>query len=366
MRRSGITRLSWWHGGLVLGLAAVLLGVLFFPSDEPVAPAPPGPPGQGPLTLVSMGDSSLSGEGTGVYTPETDGSTGNWCHRSPKSTVHMTAVPGIRRTVNLACSGAPAGHLQLGNVEQWGERSQALQLRELTRTHRIAAVVVAVGANDDPKFSRLIPECARAWFRGPPCSRSVGPRWAATVAAMAPKVTRALADIRAVLRSAGYDESDYQLVLQSYASPIGPGIPESLRNLNGCPFDLEDLRWFSTDGTRILSEGLRSVAEQADARFLDLSRAGAGHEACTGGTDPSSEWFSRLTVRWDDLEDTQRASHASQESFHTNITGHAQFGRCLTEFLTTEHSSAACLVGQDGNLHAAPEVRVEAESGADS
>lgn len=363
MRRSGITRLSWWHGGLALVLAGVLAAILFFPSDEPVAPTPPGPPGQGPLTLVSMGDSSLSGEGTGLYTPETDGSNGNWCHRSPKSTVHMTAVPGIRRTVNLACSGAPSAHVQLGDVKQWGEPSQAGQLGELTRTHRIAAVVVAVGANDEPKFSQLIPACARAWFRGPPCSRSVAPRWPATVAAMAPKVARALSDIRQVLRSAGYRETDYQLILQSYASPIGPGIPENVRNLNGCPFHPEDLRWFSTEGTGLLSDALRGAADEVGARFLDLSRAGTGHEACSGGADPSSEWFSRLTVRWDDLEDTQRASHATQESFHTNLAGHAQFGKCLTEFLTTDQPSAACLAGEDGNLHAARDVRIEAGAG---
>lgn len=353
MPRLGNTRVRWWHGGAVVAAVAVLVGIFAFPSDAPIPDIPVEPPGRGPLTLVSLGDSSLSGEGTGHYLPGTDGTTGNWCHRSPVATIHMTEVPGIERTVNFACSGSPANHVQLGPVKQWGEPSQAEQLRELAKTHRIAAVLVAVGANDDPHFSRLIPECAKAWFRGPPCIGSFAPRWKDTVDAMVPKVVRALSDVRAVLAEAGYGADDYQLIVQSYASPIGPGIPESLRNLNGCPFRVEDLRWFASDGVRVLSEGMRTAAKQVDARFLDLAQSGLGHEACSGGADARSEWFSRLTVQWNDLDDTQRASHAVQESFHTNTAGHTQFGRCVTEFLTGDERVGACLPQQDGTLRAA-------------
>lgn len=357
MRRLELSRVRWWHGGLVLAVVAAVFAVFLVPADTPMpsVPEPETPPGRGPLTLVSMGDSSLSGEGTGVYTTDTDGSDGNWCHRSPLATVHQTAVPGVERTVNLACSGSPADHVQLGPVKQWGEPSQAEQLRELLRTHRVTAVVVAVGANDDPKFSRLIPECARAWFRGPPCSGAIAPRWRSTVAAMVPKVVRALGDVRTVFREAGYADDEYQLVVQSYASPIGPGIPEELRTLDGCPFQREDLRWFSGDGVRVLSDALRQAAGEVGARFLDLAGAGAGHEACTGGADPRSEWFSRLSVEWNDLGDTQRASHAVQESFHTNIAGHTQFGRCLTGFLAGDARWASCVPQQDGTLLAVPE-----------
>ncbi|MGH3517177.1 MAG: GDSL-type esterase/lipase family protein [Haloechinothrix sp.] len=357
MRGNRKPRARLVHGGLVLVLACTLFGVLFFPGDVPKQAREPVIEDQGPLTLVSMGDSSLSGEGTEDYTPDTDGTEGNWCHRSPQSTVHKTSVPSIEETINLACSGAPANHVQLGDVKQYGEPSQAEQLRALTKTHRIAGVIVAVGANDDPKFSQLIPACARSWFRGPPCSASVAPRWQSTVDAMVPKVVQALNDIETVLADAGYQRDDYQLILQSYASPIGPGIPENLRSLNGCPFQREDLLWFATEGVRTLSEGLRAAATQVGARFLDLSRAGVGHEACSGGDDPRSEWFSRLTVRWNDLGDTYRAPHAVQESFHTNIAGHVQFGRCLTEFLASTSGSAACVVGSDDTLHAVPDFR---------
>jgi len=356
-------RYRWWFSGAALAAVVALVAVFVLTGKDPqTGPVErPGPPGNGPLTIVTLGDSTLSGEGAGDYTPETNGTNGNWCHRSPKATVHITDVPGIEAKINLACSGAPSAQVALGETEQWTEPSQAQQLAELTRTNRVSAVVVALGANDDPHFSRLISECFQAWFdtKGGPCSDTISTDWQARVDAMVPKVSAALGDVRKVLETAGYSSDDYQLVVQSYSAPIGPGIPESLRGLDGCPFRAEDLQWVAGQGMPVLTTGLRRAAAEVDARFLDLSRAATGHEACSGGADPSTEWFSRLTVHWQDLGYVDRAEHALQESFHPNANGHAQFGRCLTEFLGTTDPAAACLIGKDGVLHAATTVTAQ-------
>lgn len=352
-------RPRWWLGALALVGVAVLVGVFVLVGTEaPPPPDRPGPPGTGPLTVVSLGDSTLSGEGAGDYTAATDGRDGNWCHRSPHAEVHQIELPGVTESVNFACSGAPSAQVALGDVEQWTEPSQARRLAELTETHRVAAVVVAIGANDDPRFSRLISECFTAWFSSDtaPCSEQIKQDWQARVDTMVPQVVGALEDVHKVLRERGYERADYELVLQSYASPIGPDIPERLRNLDGCPFRKPDLRWIDGEGVATLTAGLRTAANKADVRFLDLSRAGRGHQACSGGDDPSSEWFTRFTVRWDDLAVAGRASHAIQESFHPDASGHAQFARCASEFLATEDKAAACLEGEDGNLHAARSV----------
>jgi lysophospholipase L1-like esterase len=360
VRRSG-----WVLGALVLAAVTVLVAVFVFTGPDPDSPVdPPGPPGTGPLTVVSLGDSTLSGEGAGDYTADTDGKDGNWCHRSPHAMVHQIELTGVTESVNLACSGAPSRHVGLGDVTQYTEPSQAQQLRELVDDHRVAAVIVAVGANDDPRFSRLISECFTSWFldQEAPCSDRIKQDWQNRLDAMVPKVVGALEDIKQVLKDAGYERSDYELVLQSYASPIGPDIPEKWRNLNGCPFRTEDLRWVAETGATTLTEALRSAAQQADVRFLDLSRAGSGHEACSGGDDASEEWFTRFTVRWDDLKEVERATHAVQESFHPNAAGHEQFARCMSEFLATNDREAACLEGEDGNLHAAPATPSRADS----
>lgn len=348
-------RIRPWHGGLVVLLVACVAAVILLGDNQPnrrSTPLPaPSPEPRGPITMVSLGDSSVSGEGTGVYTGTTNGQGGNWCHRSPKATVHMTSLPGIEKTVNLACSGAASAHVALTKQIKYTESSQAARLRELAKSNEIEVVVVAIGGNDDPHFSRHLSACAKAWFGGPPCTEALRRNWTSTIDAMVPKVIAALKDVRKVLAQVGYDREDYQLVVQSYPSPVSQEIPETLRNLDGCPFRKTDLEWIRDTAVSELSKGLREAAKTVGARFLDLSRAGHGHEACTGGADAGSEWFTRLTVRWDDLGDVDRASHAAQESFHLNAAGHAQIGRCMTEFLEATTNEAACVEGADGDLH---------------
>ncbi|HEY3711856.1 MAG TPA: GDSL-type esterase/lipase family protein [Amycolatopsis sp.] len=354
-------RFRWWWGALVLGCVAVLAGLFLFfgASSRTGQPLPrQGPPGTGPLTVVAIGDSTVSGEGAGSYTPDTDGRNGDWCHRSADAFVQKVQIPGVTARVNLACSGAPSGQVALGGQPQWGEPSQAGQLAKVVKDHRVAAVVIAVGANDDPQFSAQVTACFKAWFSlgGPSCNVALQQTWKSKVDAMVPKVVNAVGDVKKVLAQAGYVPADYQLVLQSYATPVGPGIPANLQSLDGCPFRTDDLSWIAGTGITTLSAGLKQAAVQSGARFLDLARAGANHEACSGGANPAKEWFTRLTLHLSDLGQTDRAQHALQESFHPNAAGHAAIADCLTEFLAVREGNAACLSGPDGKLHSVPEV----------
>jgi lysophospholipase L1-like esterase len=303
---------------------------------------------------VAMGDSTLSGEGAGDYTRGTDGEKGNWCHRSPKATIYQVRLPAVSKAYNLACSGAPSAQVGLGKVEQYTEISQAEQLARIATRNRVVAIVVASGANDDPAFSHVLNSCVQAWIgKERPCSETVGPKWEQRVDRMIPKLTKALRDIKTVMRNTGYAPSDYELVVQSYAAPVGPDVARGLQDLSGCPFLSADLRWVEGDAVPVLTAGVRTAAARADVRFLDLSRAGVGREACSSARDPRREWFRRLAVQWNDLQQDDRATHALQESFHPNAAGHKQFGQCLAEFLVTDDRAAACLPAEDGNLHAA-------------
>lgn len=346
MRPSG-----WLVLFIVLVVATLgLSGDQRFPAPSPL----PGPPEDAPRVLVAMGDSTISGEGAGDYEPGTDGEKGNWCHRSANASIFQVRVPGVEDEFNLACSGAPSAQLGLGDVEQYTEISQAKQLARIAARYRVTAVVVASGANDDPSFSHVLDSCVQAWAgRGQPCSESVGPRWERRVDKMIPKLTKALADIRTVMRNAGYQRSDYSLVVQSYAAPVASDVANGLQDLSGCPFLSEDLRWVEREAVPVLTAGVHKAANNVDARFLDLSRAGTGREACSSESDPDSEWFRRLAVQWTDLRHDERATHALQESFHPNALGHKQFGQCLSEFLTSVDQAAACLPDGNGDLHAA-------------
>lgn len=307
---------------------------------------------------MALGDSTISGEGAGSYEQGTDGERGNWCHRSSSASVHKLNSAGIDGTINLACSGAPAAQVGLGKQRQYTEPSQAGRLARIAASNRVVAVVVAAGANDDPGFSHVLDLCVQAWFNRAQagCGATVGRDWPDRVNAMVPKLVRALGDVREAMRTAGYRPEDYQLIVQSYAAPVGPDVADGLQDLSGCPFRTEDLAWVRDTAVPTMTSGLRAAARTANARFLDLSRAGVGREACSAGKDVGREWFRRLAVQWSDLHVDERATHALQESFHPNAAGHAQFGRCLGEFLNTPDRAAACLPGSDGNLHAATTI----------
>jgi lysophospholipase L1-like esterase len=339
---------------LALLLVVPLLALLVAVSDHPVPPRR-GPGADAPTAVVAMGDSTMSGEGAGEYEPGTDGENGNWCHRSARAEINETVVPGVDRTINLACSSASSTAVGLTDQLQNTERSQAARLAEIAATHRVVAVVVAVGANDDPRFSDVLGRCVQAWLeRRADCRDTLHSEWPQRVEGMVPKVVTALADVRTVMRDAGYLPSSYGLVVQSYASPVAPNIPGDLQNLAGCPVRSGDATWVRDTAVHQLADGLREAAGTVNARFLDLSGAGVGHEACTGGDDVSREWFTRLQVDWEGLRDESRASHVLQESFHPNERGHAAFAQCLSQFLGTTDRAARCVPSGDG-LRAEPE-----------
>jgi lysophospholipase L1-like esterase len=325
----------------VLLLAAIgLLTIVLVVSDH-VFPPPSAPDRETRTAVVALGDSTMSGEGAGAYEPGTDGEDGgNWCHRSREAEIMRTSFEADRK-INLACSGANSDKLR---------NEQLPRLREIAGQNQVTAIVVAIGANDDPRFSEILNKCFEAWGKRSDCTSSVAPEWSKRVRRMVPKVENTLNAIRQTMRDSGYLDSSYQLVVQSYAAPVSPKMPQSLQNLSGCPLRSGDLEWVVEEAVPELSNGLRAAAAKVNARFLDLARAGEGHEACVGGDDPSTEWFTRLSVDWDGLRDQRRASHALQESFHPNERGHEQIGRCLSEFLASAKRDGACVPRLDGTL----------------
>ena len=226
-------------------------------------------------------------------------------------------------------------------------------------------IVLQIGANDDPQFADTVLSCVQAWANpfAAPCSAALATQWPARVAAMAPKVEAVVNDVRTVMRQAGYADSAYQLVLQSYASPFTENMNLITHAFEGCPIRIADARFSRTQAVGQLSAALRGVAQRTGVRFLDLARATEGHEACNRST--SAHWITPLTVDATTLLHSADPSHIVQQSFHPNASGHAQLGRCLTEFYGDGLGEGSCLRGADGNLHAtagitAPTVRAAA------
>lgn len=340
---------------LVLPLGTVLI-LAFLVASRPTPDLRPVLPDTRPRAIVALGDSTMSGEGAGDYAPGTRGQPGNFCHRSANALVYRIDLPGVTERFNLACSGAHAADVGFAEPNRSPGSAQAERLRRVALRYRVEAVVVAVGANDDPHFADTMLRCVEAWARrsGPSCSDVLAPQWPQRLDAMAPKVAAALDDIRAALRGAGYTDDDYDLVLQSYPSPLTEDIVPRLRDLSGCPFRIEDLAWIRTEAVPQLAAALRGVAQRSGARYLDLSRAAQGHEACSSPGAPAQEWINRLRVDFELLRREETADRALAESFHPNATGHARIAGCLQEFLLGGRREAMCIVDDEGALHPRP------------
>jgi lysophospholipase L1-like esterase len=340
---------------LLLPVVAVLILTLLVAS-RPAPELQPVPPDTRPRAIVALGDSIMSGEGAGDYAPGTRGENGNFCHRSANALVYRLDVPGVTERINLACSGADAADVGFAGPNRSPGSGQAERLGQVAQRYRVVAVVVAVGANDDPHFADTMLRCIQAWARqsGPSCSDVLAPQWPRRLDAMAPGIAGALADVRTAMRRAGYSDGDYELVLTSYPSPLTEDIVGRLRDLSGCPFRTEDLAWIRTQAVPQLAAALGGVAERAGARFLDLSQAAGGHEACTSPGAPSREWINRLRVDFELLRREETGHRALAESFHPNATGHLRIAGCLEEFLRGQRRAARCVIDADGALHPRP------------
>lgn len=314
-------------------------------------PAVAAPVDTRPTAVVALGDSAASGEGAGDYAEGTRGEDGNWCHRSVHAYVHGTGLAA--ESVNLACSGAAAADVAFGPGGHYGEASQAAQLVDVAGRYRVTTVVVQVGANDDAALTATGIACIRAFLdvSEPPCRETLGPQVAGRMAATAPKVEVAVRDVRVAMGRAGYADGAYDVVLASYASPVTEKMLP-LQGARGCPFSKPDAGWGRTVLFPALSTALAGVADRTGARFLDLTRATEGFEACTR-TPWTQEWQRRITV------DAQAlvyggldaiGYHLAQESFHPNATAHAEIGRCLGDFVRSGAAGGACVVGADGHL----------------
>jgi lysophospholipase L1-like esterase len=333
----------------------VVGALLLVGASAVVLPASAGAVDDRQTAVVSLGDSAMSGEGAGSYEPGTEGENGNWCHRSTQSMVHKTQL--AQRTFNLACSGADSANVSLADTVHYTEGSQARRLVGIAQQYRVTTVVVQVGANDDPRFADTMVDCVAAWVNpfGPSCRSTLEREWPARLAAMAPKVERALGDVRTAMTQAGYANGSYNLVLTSYASPVTEKMDKLLHGPYGCPLRLADAGYGRTVAVPQFNEALRGVANRTGVKFLDFSRATENREACSKGSSSNGEWQRRLTVDPYALVNgglDAIGMHLAQQSFHPNAAAHAQLGRCITEFVNGGTAAARCLEGADGNLHA--------------
>ncbi|MCZ7415381.1 MULTISPECIES: ricin-type beta-trefoil lectin domain protein [unclassified Streptomyces] len=290
-------------------------------------------------SLISLGDSEISGEGVGTYEPGTDGPD-NWCHRSPDAAIHRTGI-AADVTYNAACSGASSVNIRIGGSPQYAdELVQSDSLAITARNTRLKQIVLVAGANDDLQFGPVITDCVTRWFllQGP-CAPGYGPGWQDRVDGLVPKVTATIDDLRTVMRDAGYARDDYALVVMSYPSPIGPDIKDNPnypgKLAGGCTGYTSDSQWGRDEAVPLFQQGIRAAARQTGATYLDTSRLFHGHEVCMENP------FARgLYVELSNPFPPD--SNSVRQSFHPNAPGHGAFASCLTQLAASGLAEASC------------------------
>jgi hypothetical protein len=364
----------------LLASSALVAGVV-----AAASPAAADGPGVGTPTLVSLGDSYISGE-AGRWAGNTNngeqyhdalGNDAYWdnatrtgeqtvrCHRSESAEVVIAAGTLAK---NLACSGSRTstftdsdGNFKPGLDFYNGGGSlvgQALALQTYAATHNVTTVVVSIGGNDF-NFGSIVQTCVSDWASSPTWAKnycqddsSVTANFTSSnVTAKTTAIKNGLLNVRQAMRNAGYPDTAWTLVAQTYESPLpnGTGFRYSesgytRQSVGGCGFWNSDANWANATALTTINNAVKNGLAQsgiAGAKVLDLASAFNGRRLCentvglleekglsswtaTGASD-QTEWINTIRTV------SATGNYYIQESLHPNYWGQLALRNCLRQ-----------------------------------
>ncbi|GAB4011569.1 SGNH/GDSL hydrolase family protein [Nocardioides ultimimeridianus] len=367
-------------------LAALALagGTVLAPIGTPAAHADG--PGSGAPWVVSVGDSYISGEaGRWAGSSNSDstradalGSTAYYdnatntgeviarCHRSKSAEIYIGGgVSGL----NLACSGAETSSYtdSSGNwkpgldfANSGSNQGQALMLQSFASSHNVRMVAVSIGGNDF-NFGSIVQDCVTDFLGSPSwwkdyCNddSSVTSNFtSANVATVKSHIATALTNVRTAMRNAGYADSQWSMLVQTYPSPIpnGSGFRYSesgytRQSTGGCGFWNNDANWANGTALPTINNTVTGAITQAgisNAKVLNLSSALNGRRLCesgvglyeemgvanwqTTGAVDKTEWVNQIRT----VTTSGSSPYYIQESLHPNYWGQLAIRNCVRQ-----------------------------------
>lgn len=367
---------------LVAALAVVAATLL---APLPAPPANADGPGSGTPWVVSVGDSYISGEagrwagssnsssaradalGPSAYWDNGSG-TGeaiNRCHRSKSAEIH---VGGGVNSLNLACSGAKTAtatgsEFKPGLDFHSGSEGvgQARALQTFATTHNVRMVVVSIGGNDF-NFASIVQQCVTDWLTSPSwwpdyCkddSSVTNNFTSSNISTVRSRIATALTNVRTAMRNAGYADTQWTMVVQTYPSPIpnGSGFRYgqsgyTRQSTGGCGFWNADADWANSYALPTINNTVTGAISQAgitNAKVLNLANTFAGRRLCesgvglyeevgianwqTAGAVDRTEWVNQIrTVS----TCCSNSPYYIQESLHPNYWGQLAVRSCVRQ-----------------------------------
>ena len=343
-------------------------------------------PGVGTPWVVTVGDSYISGEAGRWAGNSNDtearhdalGSTAYFdnaartaeaiprCHRSTSAEAY---VGGGVNALNLACSGARTttftdsnGYFKPGldfAVTSAGV-GQAKALQTFASTHNVKMVVVSIGGNDF-NFGSVVQTCVSDFLGSPSwwpdyCNddSSVTANFTAgNVAARTTDIKNALLNLRTAMTSSGYAASAYQIVVQTYPSPIpsASGFRYSQsgytrQNTGGCGFWDADANWANATALPTINNAVATALTQSgltNSKTLDLANTFVGRRLCentvglleekglaswaSAGAVNQTEWVNQIRT----VSTCCGSNYYIQESLHPNYWGQLAVRSCVRQ-----------------------------------
>src|SRR6476620_6215647 len=347
-------------------------------------PAAADGPGAGSPWFVSVGDSAISGE-AGRWAGNTNGSPSNidalgstayndnaantaetipGCHRSKSAEIH---IGGGVNSQNLACSGAKTSTDASGSDFKPGldfyngsaGQGQALALQNFAATHNTKMVMILIGANNY-HFADLIQSCVVDFLTSPTWWKnychddsSVTANFTSSnITTQTTNIKNGILNIRQAMTNAGYADSQYTLMVQTYWSPLpmGSGIRYSesgytRQSTGGCGVWNADANWANNTALATFNSSVRNAVTQAgltNTKILDAQNALVGHRLCentvglleekglanwtVAGASDKTEWVNQIRT-----SSTLFGPYQLQEDFHANYWGQLAMRNCVRQ-----------------------------------
>ncbi|RPF20307.1 hypothetical protein [Myceligenerans xiligouense] len=378
---------------------ALATAALVATSAVSAPPAAADGPGVGDPWVVTLGDSYISGEagrwagssnddyrradalGAHAYhdNPSGTGETIAGCHRAASAEAYFGAGT---QGLNLACSGAQtatsAGSTFKPGIDFFdgsAGQGQALALQEAAATRNVRMVVVSIGGNDFD-FAGIVQQCVVNFLTSPTWWKnychdddSVEQNFtAANVAAVRADVAESLGNVATAMRNAGYADSQWTLVVQTYPSPVpnGAGIRYSQSGYTrqftgGCGLWNADANWANSTALPVINGALLGAAADvglSNVRTLDMTHAFDGRRLCEEGVGlyeevglanwqspgavDRTEWVNQIRT----VSTIGDSPYKVQESLHPNYWGQLAQRNCLRQVWNGGNPvSGSCTVG---------------------
>ena len=343
-------------------------------------------PGTGTPTIVSVGDSYISGEagrwagnassesyvdalGATAYYDNASNTaeTIPGCHRSKSN---ETKIGGGVVGMDLACSGATTATQPYSSGNDFkpgldfyddgtGHQGQAKMLQAYATTHNVRLVAITIGGNDY-NFAGIVQDCVEDFLSSPSwypdyCKDDgvvTSEMTSSNVTAKTTAIKNAILNINIAMRNAGYASTQYTLLVQDYPSPIpnSSGFRYSQsgytrQSTGGCGFWNADADYANGTLLPTIDNSVLNAASQtglSNVKTMELRAAFNGRRLCEStvnrvdssgysswsapGAVDHIEWFQGIrTVT------TANSDYYIQESLHPDYYAQLALRSCVRQ-----------------------------------